>query len=299
VRAMSSADELITLVHAGKMEPSEAEAKASQLGIGPLAKCANPDLLNPLQEPFWTLLMTLAWIATRDVDAVREVWMPWRDANEFWSSFDYTLPDGRKRTGFEITTAGPAYLVDFDCRAARWRLAGRWYSSCLDSEPELFTALRGAQLEAIGIPSEGGMRVAIPAHQWLDLDLYELKNRVVVRMSKAYGPGYDHVVLRFVDVSRIWTGNNSPAVGSALANRGRPPKFDWSTIMGKAEELMDYHGDFSSADDWNARARLEEHLMTFCQEEWQEQPSPTQLRHHLRPFLDAWHAKKTGRKIEN
>jgi hypothetical protein len=74
---------------------------------------------------------------------------------------------------------------------------------------------------------------------------------------------------------------------------GAKPKYDWPLIRREAERLMDYHGDFSADDPvWDAQARLEEQLMTFCNDRWQRAPSPSQLRAHLKPTLEAWRAKQ-------
>jgi hypothetical protein len=75
---------LITRVGSGVMTPEEGEAAADRLGVAPLLEKPDPAKLDPMKEVFWTLPMALAWLMTRNVEAVREVWPPWRDANEFW-----------------------------------------------------------------------------------------------------------------------------------------------------------------------------------------------------------------------
>lgn len=42
----------------------------------------NPGDFDPMDEPIWSLMMTLAWIARRNVEAVRWQMDPWRRANE-------------------------------------------------------------------------------------------------------------------------------------------------------------------------------------------------------------------------
>jgi hypothetical protein len=56
---------------------------------------------------------------------------------------------------------------------------------------------------------------------------------------------------------------------------------------------MDYHGDFVPADPtWNAQARLEEALKTYCQAQWGHEPSDATLRQKLPGWLAEWRSRK-------
>ena len=56
-------DELAEAVQYGRMRPEAAEAKLQELGLPPLAPQPDPLNFNPMEEVWWTLPMTVAWIA--------------------------------------------------------------------------------------------------------------------------------------------------------------------------------------------------------------------------------------------
>ena len=79
----------------------------------------------------------------------------------------------------------------------------------------------------------------------------------------------------------------------APQKRGRKPAYDWAMIETEALRLMDHHGEFSPDDpDWNAQARLESAVLEFCARKWDEEPSKTQLRSHIRDWLTNWRNKE-------
>src|SRR5262249_42297576 len=67
-------DDLIDKVRRGEMKPAEAEAEAARLGMKPFAVEADPVEFDPFRETWWTLPMTITWIAWRSPDRVREWW---------------------------------------------------------------------------------------------------------------------------------------------------------------------------------------------------------------------------------
>ena len=62
----------------GELTPQQAETEAARLGLKPLAPRPDPVSFNPMNETWWTLVMTCAWIARRSVDAVRDNWDTYR-----------------------------------------------------------------------------------------------------------------------------------------------------------------------------------------------------------------------------
>lgn len=53
---------MIALAKDGVLFPNEAEAFAKIRGLSSFATTAAPDAFNPLEEPTWSLAMTVAWI---------------------------------------------------------------------------------------------------------------------------------------------------------------------------------------------------------------------------------------------
>lgn len=75
------------------------------------------------------------------------------------------------------------------------------------------------------------------------------------------------------------------------AKRGARSQYPWGKMEAETYRLMDHHSDFSADDpEWNAQARLEERLFEFCAATVGREPSPTQLRKHLHPWLREWRA---------
>ena len=93
------------------------------------------------------------------------------------------------------------------------------------------------------------------------------------------------------DTLRRWIDD---LTGKAPPNkRGRKPKFDWSAIQAEAVRLMDHHGEFSPDDpEWNAQARIEAALFSFCSRLGDAEPSVTQLREYVRAWLSDWRESK-------
>src|SRR5262249_26229197 len=65
-------DELAEAVQYGRISPQEADDKLKLLGLPPLAPQPNPADYDPMREVWWTLPMTVAWIAWRTSADVRD-----------------------------------------------------------------------------------------------------------------------------------------------------------------------------------------------------------------------------------
>ena len=105
-------DDLITMVQRGEMTPADAESEAKRLGLGPLASEPDPNDYDPMREPFWTLPMTVAWIAYRTEDAVRNWWDEYRKECSFWYFQEWRVgPDGPVHQGHFLERRPNATLV--------------------------------------------------------------------------------------------------------------------------------------------------------------------------------------------
>jgi len=69
---MAGRDKLIDAVMHGRMSPAQAEAEAARLGLEPLAPAPDAWKYHPLSEVWWTLPVTVAWIAWRTARDVQE-----------------------------------------------------------------------------------------------------------------------------------------------------------------------------------------------------------------------------------
>jgi hypothetical protein len=83
--------------------------------------------------------------------------------------------------------------------------------------------------------------------------------------------------------------------GIVSRNRGRPLEFPWDKMEKETIRLMNYNGEFCADDPlWNAQARLEEKLRQFCTKMVQREPSESQLRARIRPWIGK---RRQGRKL--
>jgi len=79
-----------------------------------------------------------------------------------------------------------------------------------------------------------------------------------------------------------------------LTKGGRPPSADWTVVRNEVFRLMDYHDDFIPGEpEWNALARLDERITTFCEQKgWF--PGRTQRLRHLAAYVEEWRVQKAG-----
>jgi hypothetical protein len=175
-------DDLITMVQRGEMTPAEAESEAKRLRSGPLASEPNPNDYDPMREPFWSLPMTVAWIAYRTPDAVRNWWDDYRKECWDWHFREWRFgPDGPVHQGHLLEQRLKATLVLLKIADVREQAGLMSVAEAIDA---LWLALRGGHLEASGIDEDTGRRVTIPAQQWHDLTWFEEKGRDVIRVDR-------------------------------------------------------------------------------------------------------------------
>ena len=167
------------MVQHGEMTPADAESEAKRLGLGPFASEPDPNDYSPMREPFWTLPMTVAWIAYRTEDAVRNWWDEYRKEC-FWYFQEWRVgPDGPVYQGHFLKRRSNATLVRLQMADAKRDVAHPM--SVAEAIDVLWQALRSGDLDASGIDEDTGQRVPIPAQQWHDLTWFEERDRDVIR----------------------------------------------------------------------------------------------------------------------
>jgi len=154
-------DGILARLADGKLTPADAEAGAQSAGLKPLAQCPPAWQFDPKTKPEWSLPMVLAWIATRDLELVRE--------------FDN---DYRRRvTGFRHDGKGwllaPAPLVGL--LITEWTLlesdnvfpdSAAASEVLVQSRGDLWQRLCDGKLTARAITPQDATPVEIPAFHW-------------------------------------------------------------------------------------------------------------------------------------
>lgn len=276
-------DNLISDVREGRLTPEQAEAKANELGIGPLERLPDPAQFDPMEEPFWTLPMAVAWIAWRDVHAVRLSWDKYRKECLFWAPKTYWVPGNEPATGFALNHHGPANL---DFLNATVRLG----------EPQIpaeaaFNELKRAAQEgriAVTAIAEGQGRQEIAAHIWIELEWQERERDgsgyLVINKIRYKEPRINHTsLIKLFAKSKIISKNKG----------GRTP-YDWNSIEILVIHLMDHHDDFSHDDpEWNSQAKLEAKIQEHFFETIGKQVSESVIRTRIKPMLERWRSTRS------
>jgi hypothetical protein len=63
-----------------------------------------------------------------------------------------------------------------------------------------------------------------------------------------------------------------------ICSLGRPPDFDWDAVRNEAVSILNCKGEFDKRKPgWTCKARLEDHLMKFCFDEFGKEPVHSML----------------------
>lgn len=212
----------------GRIEPAEAEARASELGLSPLNPALEVAKYDPMVENFWTLAMAVAWIAWRDIDRVRDVLPSWRRDHQDWFYREYRVPDDaggwRKRAGWilERVHKGEAPFMFLSLCEAIDASEGNPLDPAMrltirTAREQLWQRLGDGELAAT-TAIEGAGIVQIPAHEWAFLAHGESRERDVlyVRNDTWRGPKYaGDVLIPRKSLLTLWPGEvaQSPTMG--------------------------------------------------------------------------------------
>jgi hypothetical protein len=166
-------DDLIEEVKFGRMSPNEAEAEASRLGLEPFATAPDPMTCDPRADPWWTLPMTVAWIASREARDVLKTYDRYLVQSWHWIFREWRNgPEGPILKGHFLEQPNratlPRLLLLENIRRASDALP-EGSIEIREAESLLWKALQGSQLQASGIPIGGSQRKLIPDFEWLDL----------------------------------------------------------------------------------------------------------------------------------
>ena len=207
----SDRDRLIDKVLRGAMTPDEAEAEAARLGVGPLSEEPDPKFFNPLTRTWWSLVMTVAWIAWRSADAVRAAWDEYRGECWDWVPRRWRAgAEGPIHDGYQLQQrrrATPLELTIWDAADMKDRKFIYGFSKVDAAKRSLWQALGEGLLAATGNNLGSGSQVAIPAQEWAALDWYERQGEDPVRVSNSRidaRTGYERVHVRSAEIIAIW-----------------------------------------------------------------------------------------------
>ena len=201
---------LLYRVRCGEMSPSEAEAEAEKLGIGPLATKPDDALFDPLAEPRWTLAMAAAWIMWRTPSEARAHWDDYRF--ECWDFCGVQLRrDGvEDGTTFSLDRRQPITISDAFLEAPRHQASRiKLFIEPEQARLDLWSKLKSGKIQAYGIPNETHSVKPIPAYEWDNLTHEYTQIGYADSIASATAPRntppiYDRVRVARDDILREW-----------------------------------------------------------------------------------------------
>lgn len=206
-------DELFDALHYGRTTPEEAEAEAKRLELAPLAEQPDPVNFNPMEEPWWTLPMVVAWIAWRSPAEVRDVWDDYRLRRCDWQFRKWRVGfDGPIYDGYFLEYWKPATLASLALTEIFRKTHGTLPKDAIsirDAKAKLWKALSEGAIQATG-RKQLASRAVIPEYEWRDLVDFEERGRDVVRQG-VHGTvelsGYNDLAFKRHLVMSIWQSN--------------------------------------------------------------------------------------------
>jgi hypothetical protein len=222
-------DEIAEALQYGRMKPEEAEARLKELGLPPLAPQPDPATFNPMREVWWSLPMTVAWIAWRNSADVRDAWDAYRREQSFWIFERWRVGfDGPVHEGYNLKPGEPATLSRLALTEIYRRREGTLPKEAIsikDAKASLWTALSLGALEATGKPIRSGPRIIIPEQEWRDLVDVERDGRDVVQQSRVgidALSGYMDLAFKSKTVMSLWSQSRMDRRGMSLPETMRP-----------------------------------------------------------------------------
>lgn len=292
---------LLNRVASMEISPSEAEAEAKKLGIGPLATKPDDALFEPLAEPRWTLAMAAAWIMWRTPRAAREFWNEYRAKCCTFSKTN-KLENGTSDVSFsgiaiELQRLFPIDLSTLLEAAAKDSDLGQGNMLVPPEEArlDLWRKLKSGAVQAYGIPYGHHALASIPAHEWDNLthEFIGLAHMESVAFTPRHGAlvvAYEKVRVQTENILREWSA--SIAAPKVVKTGGDSPEKTSKRTYSTAEVE---HGFKAYVESFNVSGTVptEPERYIYMKDKFSLTRDRTRLLHKkLSP--DAW--KSVGRR---
>jgi hypothetical protein len=210
--SISARNELLSAAQYGEITSAEAEAKAAEMGWPPFERQPALPAFDPMLEARWSLVMTVAWIAWRDLALVREQHSGFRADSTHWLFREWNgpAPEGgvERHAGYFVETwskssATRLSLVDIILEG-RDEFPPTRQMSVADAREILWRALSEGRLVAEALDSSG-KPIEIPTIEWSYLKLYEERELDVLKHNALdNGAAFTDVKFRREDVLGLW-----------------------------------------------------------------------------------------------
>lgn len=282
--------QLIDQVRSGEISPEYAEKEAARLGLVPIEYRPDPSEFDPMKERFWTFPMTVAWIAYRTAEAVRENWNDYTSNCSEWRFCDELNDAGR--SGFDLFGRA-ATLKHLQATAMQVPLnsaGSQHFMSVPNAINELWDALFNKNLVVSGIDPVIRKRRIIDAQSLQDLEIATIGHQDILRTKLTIGVGpvrYTDMTVSSSSVRSLWKNISK--------SRGRPAKYDWQIIGDHAVRILDQHGGIDRFDNViPSQAAFERLILDFCVTKLGIHPSESVIRDRIPSFLSRYEKQRAG-----
>lgn len=199
-------DGLLERAKYGEISGDEADAEAMRLGLGRLSQKPDLNEFRPEAEMSWTLPMSVAWIAYRDIEVVREWSAPYRENCWDWLWQKWRVGfDGPVHEGWHLEQRSSPTLALLGISEALDQVDGEPPEMTIrEAREALWLALQESFFNASGIDLETGRRVQIPALDWHELKPVEGRGETDEVRRQLMGSGFSHVLVPAAALQRFW-----------------------------------------------------------------------------------------------
>jgi hypothetical protein len=197
----------------GTITPDGAEAAALARGWEPFERQPELPAFDPMQEPRWSIVMTVAWIAWRDVTLVRENCPGFRSNCTHWvfREWNESVKGGAEfvgRAGWFLESWSEATTVRLSVLETFWqaknKLPATTQMQTIAAEEALWRALSEGHLIAEAL-NEDGKPIDIPQREWAYLKLFEEGKRDALKYDALdRSQPFREVKLKRSDILTLW-----------------------------------------------------------------------------------------------
>jgi hypothetical protein len=186
----ATCDSLIDDVLHGRKTPAQVEAEAAALALGPLAVRPDCAAFNPMREESWTMPMTVAWIASRSIEAVTQQWDAYRAECREWHYQKWRVGlDGPVYEGFALERARVASVTMLTLMEAidNANLRNFLSTPVNDAKEVLWAALMDGLLSATCLVGQSRARQKVAPERWIEATTDEHRGHELLRVFTAEG----------------------------------------------------------------------------------------------------------------
>jgi hypothetical protein len=225
-------------VYYAKISPEDAENKARNLRLEPLATEPSQEQFKPLEEKFWSLGMAMAWIIWRKPTAVRRAWQTFLDHSRYWSPNPFGGYDliRLRPTLSDICSVGYLPNQSFDLVVGP---AEAW--------DQLKHALEAEKILAHGVRVSTGAGEQIPGSAWAVLQIE--RDRSYLFGGLTQDPQFTNIKISSEAIFQEWPRNTISGQAEVVVGpRTRGPKPEKKEkVVTRMKRDLD-HGEITKAE---------------------------------------------------